>query len=247
MKTYVYSTKKETSRVAAQKAGEIIKEAIKRKNKATVIVATGTSQVDFLEFITKDSQIDWSKTEVFHLDEYVGISKNHSASFRKFLKEQFIDKVQPGTAHLINGDSNDLDEEVNRLNQLIKDKEIDVIFLGIGENGHIAFNDPPADFETEDPYIVVTLDQACKKQQVGEGWFESLDDVPTKAITISVSQIMKSNNLICVVPGSRKAEAVRNCFEGNISPKYPASILRNHEYAFVYLDNDSAQLLERTE
>ncbi|MBS3772414.1 MAG: 6-phosphogluconolactonase, partial [Bacteroidales bacterium] len=171
MKIQVYSTKKETSKEAAQQAAEILKESINRKNKATFIAATGLSQTDFLDDLSQDPEIDWSKTEMFHLDEYVGIPETHPASFRKYLKERFIEKVNPGMVHLINGSSDKPGEEVARLNQLIADKEIDVAFIGIGENGHVAFNDPPADFETEDPFIVVTLDQACKKQQVGEGWF----------------------------------------------------------------------------
>ncbi|MCF8336044.1 MAG: glucosamine-6-phosphate deaminase [Bacteroidales bacterium] len=246
MKIQVYSTKKETSRKAAQQAAEILKEAINRKNKATFIAATGLSQTDFLDYLSQDPEIDWSKTEMFHLDEYVGIPDTHPASFRKYLKERFIEKVHPGTVHLINGSSDQPDEEVARLNQLMADKAIDIAFIGIGENGHVAFNDPPADFETEDPFIVVTLDQACKKQQVGEGWFASLNEVPSKAITMSVSQILKSNNIICTVPGERKAEAVKKCFEGEVSPHCPASILKKHENAFIYLDEDSAQLLEKT-
>ena len=247
MEIQIHDTKKDTSEKAAQQAAKILKDAIGRKNKATFLAATGLSQVDFLDFLSQDPDIDWSKTEMFHLDEYVGISETHPASFRKYLKERFIDKVNPGTVHLINGSSENPEEEISRLNQLMSGKEIDIAFIGIGENGHIAFNDPPADFETEDPYIIVNLDQACKQQQVGEGWFKSLDEVPSQAISISVSQIMKSNTIICTVPGERKAEAVKNCFEGGeVSPDYPASILINHEKAFVYLDKGSAQYLEKT-
>ncbi|MFW6100543.1 MAG: glucosamine-6-phosphate deaminase [Bacteroidota bacterium] len=246
MKIQIYSTKKDTSQKAAQQAAEILKEAINRNNKATFIAATGLSQTDFLDYLSQDTDIDWSKTEMFHLDEYVGIPETHPASFRKYLKERFIDKVNPGTVHLINGSTETPEDEVKRLNQLMSGKEIDVAFIGIGENGHIAFNDPPADFETKDPFIVVNLDQACKKQQVGEGWFADLEDVPSKAITMSVSQIMKSNNIICTVPGERKAEAVKKCFEGEISPNCPASILKKHEDASIYLDEASAQLLEET-
>ena len=247
MEIQIHSSKKDTSQEAARQATEILKEAITRKNKATFLAATGLSQVDFLGFLAKDPDIDWSKTEMFHLDEYVGIPETHPASFRKYLKERFIDKVNPGTVHLINGSSENPEDEVKRLNQLMSGKEIDVAFIGIGENGHIAFNDPPADFETEDPFIMVTLDQACKQQQVGEGWFKNLEEVPSKAISISVNQMMKSNNIICTVPGERKAEAVKKCFEGDISPHCPASILKKHEDAFVYLDEDSAQYLEKNE
>ena len=180
---------------------------------------------------------------MFHLDEYIGIPETHPASFRKYLKERLVDVVQPGTVHLLNGESDNPQVECNRLNQIISQHQIDVAFVGIGENGHLAFNDPPADFETEDPYIVVELDEACRLQQVGEGWFNGLDDVPTHAISMSIHQIMKSKTIICTVPDERKAEAVRNCLYGEITPMYPASILQNHPDCTVYLDAGSASLL----
>ncbi|GAF93831.1 unnamed protein product, partial [marine sediment metagenome] len=191
------------------------------------------------------SSIDWSRTTMFHLDEYIGIAEDHPASFRKYLKERLINKVHPGAVYLIKGDSEDPDSECERLNKIISKKEIDVSFVGIGENGHLAFNDPPADFHTEKPYIVVELDEACRRQQLGEGWFNGLEEVPYRAISMSIKQMMKSRNIICTVPDARKAQAVKNCLEGVVSPEHPASVLRKHKKVFVFLDKDSAKLLEK--
>jgi len=240
----IFETKEEMGKAAAKKAAEILKKAIKEKNEAVFVAATGASQFEFLENLTGIPSIDWSKTVMFHLDEYIGISENHPASFRKYLKERLIDKVHPGTIYLINGDAEDPEKECERLNKIISKKEIDVAFVGIGENGHLAFNDPPANFNTEKPYIIVELDEACRRQQVGEGWFKSLDEVPKRAISMSIKQIMKSKNIICTVPDARKARAVKNCLEGEVSPYYPASILRKHKNVFLFLDKDSAKLLK---
>jgi len=191
--------------------------------------------------------IDWSKTIMFHLDEYIGIPETHLASFRKYLKEKLINKVNPGSVYLIKGDTKDPELECERLGKIIGQKEIDVAFVGIGENGHLAFNDPPADFNTEKPYIIVALDDACRMQQLGEGWFKSVDEVPRRAISMSIKQIMKSKNIICTVPGSRKAQAVKECIKDDISPYCPASILRKHRNAFLFLDKDSAKLLKKND
>jgi glucosamine-6-phosphate deaminase len=247
VKIEVYETKKEMGKAAAEKAAELLKEAIKEKNEAVFVVATGASQFEFLEALTSMPSIDWSKTVMFHLDEYIGIPETHPASFRKYLRERLINKVHPGTVYLINGDAEDPQLECERLNKIISRKEVDVSFVGIGENGHLAFNDPPADFDTTKPYIVVELDEACRRQQVGEGWFSSLEEVPRRAISMSIKQIMKSKNIICTVPDSRKAQAVKNCLEGDISPYNPASILRKHERVFLFLDKNSAKLLSEKE
>ena len=239
----IFETKEEMGKAGAEKAARILKEAIEEKNEAIFVAATGASQFEFLENLTSIPSIDWSKTAMFHLDEYVGIPETHPASFRKYLKERLINKVHPGVVHLINGDAEDSESECDRLGKIISQKEIDVAFVGIGENGHLAFNDPPADFDTEKPYLVVELDEASRRQQLGEGWFERLDDVPRRAISMSIKQIMKSKNIICIVPDSRKAQAVKDCLEGNISSDHPASILRKHENAFLFLDKDSAKLL----
>ena len=182
---------------------------------------------------------------MFHLDEYIGLPEHHNASFRKYLKERLVDKVNPGKVHLIKGDARDPEKECNRMSWLISQEDIDIAFVGIGENGHLAFNDPPADFETEKPYIIVDLDQKCREQQVGEGWFQNIEEVPDQAISMSIKQILKSKNIICVVPDKRKAEAVRNCLSPNapVSPMHPASILKTHPHTWVFLDEKSASLL----
>jgi len=244
MKVEIFRAKQQMCKAAAEKAAEILISTIKKKGEAVFVVATGASQFEFLENLTKISYIDWSKTTMFHLDEYVGIPETHPASFRKYLKERLINKVHPGNVYLIRGDAKSPELECERLGKIIKQKEIDVAFVGIGENGHLAFNDPPADFYTEDPYLLVKLDEDCRKQQLGEGWFKSFDEVPKRAISMSIKQIMKSKNIICTVPDSRKAQAVKDCLEGDITPDNPASILRNHESAFLFLDKNSAKLLK---
>ncbi|MEK6646580.1 MAG: glucosamine-6-phosphate deaminase [Candidatus Firestonebacteria bacterium] len=245
MKIKIFNTKKELGKAAADKACEILQKAIKVKNKAVFIAATGMSQFDFLNALTKKASIDWSKTTMFHLDEYIGVSETHPASFRKYLKERLINKVHPKKVYLINGNTFRPEVECKKLNKIISKYKVDVAFVGIGENGHLAFNDPPADFKTKKPYIIAKLDVQCQKQQLGEGWFKTLEDVPKKAISMSVKQIMKSKNIICVVPDKRKAEAVKNCLKGKVSPKFPASILRKHKNIYLYLDKNSAMLLKK--
>ncbi len=243
MNIFITDTKQATSKVAAFMASTTLKESIHTNGHAFFIVATGASQFDFLGALTDDKEIDWSKTTMFHLDEYYGISDTHPASFRKYLKERLVDIVHPGTVHFLHGEVDDPHAECNRLNQIISQCQIDVAFVGIGENGHLAFNDPPADFETEDPYIVVELDEDCRMQQVGEGWFNGLDDVPTHAISMSIRQIMKSKTIICTVPEERKAVAVQNCVSGGITQMHPASILQTHPDCTVFLDTGSASKL----
>ena len=243
MNIFKATTKLETSKAAAEAASMKLRETINTQGHANFIVATGASQFDFLDALTNDKVIDWTKTTMFHLDEYIGISDTHPASFRKYLQERLVDIVQPGTVHFLNGEVDVPQTECDRLNQIISQCQIDVAFVGIGENGHLAFNDPPADFETEEPYIVVELDEECRMQQVGEGWFNGLDDVPTHAISMSIRQIMKAKAIICTVPDERKAEAVRNCLQGEITPMHPASILQEHPDCTIYLDVGSASLL----
>jgi len=246
MNIKIFKTKESMSKAAAEKAAEILKDAINKKGEANFVIATGASQFEFIENLTKITSIDWANTTMLHLDEYIGLSENHPASFRKYLKDRFIIKVNPGRFHLVEGDAEDPEKECERLNGIISQKEIDVAFVGVGENGHLAFNDPPADLDTKKPYIVVNLDGACRKQQLGEGWFKSFDDVPKRAISMSITQIMKSKNIICTVPNSRKAQAVKDCFGNqNISPEYPASILKNHERVFLFLDEASAKLFKK--
>jgi len=245
MKVKIFETKQEMSKAAAKEAVRILTSTIKEKGEAVFIAATGASQFEFLKNLTSMPSIDWSKTIMFHLDEYIGIPETHPASFRKYLKEKLIDKVNPGSVYLIKGDSGDPELECERIGKIIGQKEVDVAFVGIGENGHLAFNDPPANFDTEKPYLVVELDESCKRQQLSEGWFKSVDEVPRRAISMSIKQIMKSKNIICTVPDSRKEQAVKDCLEGDISPYHPASILRKHRNAFLFLDKDSAKLLKK--
>ena len=186
--------------------------------------------------------IDWSRVEVFHLDEYVGLPATHPASFRKYLLERLIQKTGITKYHLLDGDG-DPQVAVKKTGAELQSKTVDILFAGIGENGHLAFNDPPADFEVAEPYLIVDLDEACRQQQVNEGWFSKVADVPKKAISMSVRQIMRAKEIIVAVPDSRKATAVKACIEGKISPMVPASILRNHPNTTIYLDADSAALL----
>ena len=245
MKVKVFETKQEMGKAAAEEAARILISTIREKGEAVFVAATGASQFEFLENLISIPSIDWSKTAMFHLDEYIGIPETHPASFRKYLKERLINKVHPGAVYLIKGETEDPESECERLGEIIGEKEIHVAFIGIGENGHLAFNDPPADFDTERPYIVVALDEVCRRQQLGEGWFKSLNEVPGRAISMSVKQIMKSKSIICTVPDSRKAQAVKDCLEDSISPYHPASMLRKHKNVFLFLDRNSAQLLKR--
>jgi len=241
----IFPNKKSLGMAAAKKAADILTKTIQKKGRATFIAATGSSQFEFLKNLTNISSIDWSKTTMFHLDEYVGLPETHPASFRKYLKERLINKVHPGNVHLIKGDTKSPELECDRLDKIIKQKEIDVAFVGIGENGHLAFNDPPADFDTKKPYLIVELNDVCRKQQLGEGWFENLEEMPKLAISMSIYQIMKSRNIICTVPDKRKAKAVKNCLEEEISPLYAASILRKHPQVYFYLDKYSASLINK--
>lgn len=240
----VFSDKIQLSEAAAEQAAEAIRRAMAESGRARIIAATGASQFDFLQALTSKTEIDWQRVEMFHLDEYVDLPISHPASFRKYLLERLIEPTGMKNYHLLDGER-DPAAVCREVGELISSAPIDVAFVGIGENGHLAFNDPPADFEIEDPYIVVNLDEACRRQQVGEGWFATIDDVPRQAISMSIKQIMKAREIVCVVPDARKAEAVRNCFEREIGPDYPASILRRHEQTVVYLDEASASLLEK--
>ncbi len=207
------------------------------------MLATGTSQFAFLDGLTSTAGLEWNKVAAFHLDEYVGMPITHPASFRKILLERVINKVGISKYWFIPGDASDLSSALGEVSRQLTSAPVDVAFVGIGENGHIAFNDPPANFETEEPYIVVELDEACRGQQVGEGWFTDISHVPRQAISMSVRQIMKARQIVAVVPDGRKARAVKLCVEGEISPLAPASILRRHANTTVYLDEDSAALL----
>jgi glucosamine-6-phosphate deaminase len=242
MMVKVFDDKKLLGEAAAQQASKAIRRAIGEQGMARIIAATGMSQVDFLDALTRADKIDWRKVEMFHLDEYVGLPLTHPASFRKYLFERLIHKVGITNYHLLDG-TGDANETVRVVGDALRSAPVDVAFVGIGENGHLAFNDPPADFQTEEPYLIVELDEACVRQQVGEGWFANISEVPRRAISMSVRQILKAREIVCVVPDARKAAAVKLCFEGEISPMAPASILRTHSAATIYLDRASASLL----
>src|SRR3954451_12155598 len=238
----VFDDRNTLGQAAADQAAAAIKRAILDHGHARIVAATAASQKEFLEALTSAPGINWTKVEVFHLDEYIGLPITHPGSFRKMLLEQLINKTGIVKYHLLDGDG-DVEKVVANANAALASAPVDIAFLGIGENGHLAFNDPPADFETEEPYLIVGLDEACRRQQVGEAWFADVSQVPQRAISMSVRQIMKIKELIAVVPGTRKAEAIKACFNGEISPMAPASILRNHPHATVYLDRASAALL----
>ncbi len=244
MKVKIYETTEEMATAAACHIAEGITSAIDAKGSANIILATGASQFDMMNILTRLPSIDWSCVTMFHLDEYIGLPITHPASFRKYLQERFIDRV--GTlkaAHLINGEAEDPHAECKRVGDLLQQHPIDVACVGIGENGHLAFNDPPADFETEIPYLVVQLDKVCREQQLGEGWFPDIDSVPRQAITMGIKQIMKSKRIVVTVPDKRKAEAVRNTLKENITPEFPASILRSHHECRLFVDKPAASLM----
>ncbi len=242
MEIRISGTSKESGEIAAVAGAEAIKEALKTKHAASIILATGASQFHMLAQLVK-ADLDWSKVTCFHLDEYVGVGAAHPASFRKYLRERFLEKVGKVKAfHFIDPGENP-QAECDRLGRLIGAEEVDVAFVGIGENGHLAFNDPPADFETEVPYLVVDLDSDCRAQQLGEGWFPSFDAVPSQAISMSIRQIMKSRKLVAAVPDLRKSKAVRGTVKGKVTPLCPASIMQLHPDCHLYLDRESASLL----
>jgi glucosamine-6-phosphate deaminase len=245
MRVEIAKDRKELGTKAAAAAADAIKNAIQERGSANIIVATGASQFDTLAALAAYTDIPWGCVTGFHLDEYIGIDINHPASFRKYLRERFVSKLPFKAFHYINAEVENVEEECSRLASLISKHPIDVALVGIGENGHLAFNDPPANFETEQPYLIVNLDEACCQQQVGEGWFKSLAEVPKQAVSMSVRQIMKSASIICSVPDDRKAEAVRGSVEGPITVDVPASILQSHPAATVYLDPPAASLLNQ--
>ncbi len=248
MKVVICASKEDLGRRAAEAGAAIIRKALTQQERATILVATGASQFETLAALVAQPDIDWSRVTGFHLDEYIGLPMSHPASFRRYLRERFVEQVPIGTFHFVNGEgregSGDVLAECERLGDLLRAQTVDVAFVGIGENGHLAFNDPPADFMTEKPFLIVELDEDCRRQQWGEGWFASLDDVPRQAISMSIRQIMKSRHIVCSVPDERKAEAVRNSVEGPVTNEVPASILQTHNLTTLYLDPPSATLLQ---
>lgn len=239
----IFDNKDELGRAAAKRGADAIRQAISAHGKVSIIVATGASQFEMLNHLVEEEGIDWSRVTAFHLDEYVGVTKDHPASFRRYLQERFVDRLGGKvTLHEINAEG-DAQAEAERISALIVDESIVVCFAGFGENCHLAFNDPPADFETREPYIVVNLDEACRKQQMGEGWFPTLDDVPQQAISMSVQQIMKSALIVVSVSDERKAQAVKHALEGAVDVNYPASILQRHPNVALFIDKQASSLL----
>ena len=242
MQVNVSPSKTEAGATAAKHAAKSLQRLLAQSEAVRIIAATGASQLDFLQFLAAPPGIDWNRVEMFPLDEYIGLPATHPASFRKYLTERFIRKTGIRRYHLLDGGQNPADV-VRTIGQELKSAPIDLAFVGIGENGHLAFNDPPADFETDEPFLIVELDEACRTQQVNEGWFKTMSEVPGRAISMSVKQILKSKEIIANVPGSQKARAVKACLEGDIDPMAPASILRSHANTTIYLDTESASLL----
>lgn len=245
MPVAVYASAEEAGRAAASGAARILVNAVRDKGSARVIIATGNSQLPFITALGGETGIPWANITVFHMDEYIGISNEHPASFRRWLRERVVEPFGPAAMHYLNGDAEDIGAECRRYEALLREAPIDLVCLGIGENGHIAFNDPPvADFN--DPVFVkkVELDEACRRQQVGEGHFPSMNDVPTHALSLTVPALLYPDNLQVVVPETRKAEAVRQALRGPVSTDCPASILRTCSKARLFLDPDSASLLD---
>ncbi|QNK59308.1 glucosamine-6-phosphate deaminase [Paenibacillus sp. PAMC21692] len=244
MNIRIFNSADELGEAAAKEASNIMNGKIKENGKVRIVLSTGASQFEFFESFVRQS-IDWSKVEMFHLDEYIGLPVAHAASFRKYLQERFVERVGIGKVHFVNGEL-EPESHIRQLAEEIARADIDLALIGIGENAHIAFNDPPADFETTDPYLIVNLDDNCKLQQVREGWFASLGDVPNQAISMSVQQIMKAEHIISCVPHGVKAGAIRLALEPGVTPVIPASILKQHKNWTLFLDNESSSGIARS-
>jgi glucosamine-6-phosphate deaminase len=228
---------------AASHAASLLRNRLDQQQNVRLVAATGASQLAFLEYLAREPALDWNRVELFHLDEYIGIGPDHPASFARYIRQRIIEPLRISRYHLLDGKRSP-SEVIAEVNTAIRQGPIDLAFVGIGENGHLAFNDPLADFGTEEPYLTVELDEACRQQQVNEGWFPQLDEVPRQAISMSIRQILKSGEIICVVPGPQKAKAVQASLEGPIGPETPASILRTHPHVTFFLDKDAAAQLQ---
>lgn len=244
MKLTIHADRPGLGAAAAAEAVAALGRTLAVRDRAVVVVATGTSQLEVLAALAATPNIPWQRVELFHLDEYCGVPADHPASFRRYLRERFVDLLpaRPAAFHWIAADG-DPAAECRRLAGVVPTGDFDLVLCGIGENGHLAFNDPPADFDAADPYLVVRLDEACRRQQVGEGWFPSLEAVPTHAISMSIRRIMAARTIICSVPDERKAQAVRETVEGPVTPAVPASILQRHADCRLHLDRAAASWL----
>ncbi len=237
----IFEDTKDLAVAAAVEAAQLIRAAIAARGKARICASTGISQFDFLAALVAAPGIDWRLVELFHLDEYIGIPADHKASFQRYMRERLIEPTGIVKAHLLDG--MDPIKTIAVVGAAISSAAVDVVFVGVGENGHIAFNDPPADFETDDPFLIVNLDERARRQQVSEGWFASLEEVPRQAVSMSIRQILRARAILCIATGTRKAEAVKLCFEGEIGPMAPASALRLHPNAIAFLDDQAVSLL----
>lgn len=245
LRVHIFETSGEMAKAAATAAAELIRAAVAARGGARVVVATGNSQIAFIESLTSLPQVPWAMTDIFHMDEYACLPEAHGASFRRWIRERVVERVKPRSAHYINGEAQDLEAECRRYSDLLNEAPPDLAFVGIGENGHIAFNDPhEAKFDDPATVKVVTLDEACRRQQTGEGHFPSVNDVPQQALTMTCPALMRARSLICCVPDERKAQAVAAAVEGPLTEACPASLLRTHPDARLYLDHASASLLK---
>lgn len=243
MKVFVDKTAVLMGEHAAAVTAEEIKKAIAERGVCRLLLSTGASQFEVLEALVK-MDLEWDKVVMFHLDEYVGMPITHVASFRKYLTERFVNLVHPKAAYFVNGEG-DVEKNIAELTAILREAPIDVALIGIGENGHIAFNDPPANFDTKEAYITVTLDERCRRQQMGEGWFATLDDVPTQAISMTVYQMMQSRVVLSIVPGLRKAEAIKKTLEAEeVTNLVPATKLHEHANWMLFLDENSASMVD---
>ncbi|MEA5015855.1 MAG: glucosamine-6-phosphate deaminase [Candidatus Limiplasma sp.] len=241
MKITVSQSAEQMALEAAKEAAGKLREAVRARGEARLVLSTGASQFAVLEQLVRQ-EAPWSRVEMFHLDEYVGLPKAHKASFRRYLRERFVDLVHPKAAFYVDGEAEPA-EAIRFLTREIRRAPVDVALVGIGENAHIAFNDPPADFDTREAYVVVELEERCKRQQVGEGWFPDLNSVPGQAISMTVYQIMQSRAILSCVPGERKAAAVRDTLSSQAPTNaIPATMLRQHPDWRLFLDPDSASL-----
>ena len=240
----VYDSEMALGRAAAHAAVSILREAIAERGEANLILATGNSQLTFFEALRGDDSLEWSRVRLFHMDEYLGVTAEHPASFRRFMKEGLLEYVTPMDFYGIAGDTADPEAEARRYTELLQAHPTDLCCLGFGENGHLAFNDPPyADFDDPAWVKTVELDAMSRRQQVGEGHFGTLDDVPTYALTLTVPALLAARRVLAIVPEERKAGAVKAALTGPVTPDLPASILRRTPHARLFLDRDSASLL----
>ena len=245
MPVEIYDSNQAMGSAAARDLAEILRRTVAQQQLASLIVATGNSQLTFFEALRRERGVPWSRITVFHMDEYLGMSAEHPASFRRFIREKLTDVVGPRAFYGITGDTEDVEAELDRYASLLRNHEPIACVLGFGENGHLAFNDPPADFDTDRTIQVVTLAESARRQQVGEGHFCTLDEVPKRAITLTVPALLERPHILAVVPEKRKARAVREALEGPVTRDCPASVLRTVDHVRLYLDRDSSSLLDQ--